>query len=97
MLVTAPNGSPGGSDGKISACNVGDPGSIPGLGKICGDLGEMCCAVPKTGWRSAWRWFQGGAFRMSSSLRLALGLDRPGLELGLLSRVPAKGWAPGSC
>ena len=23
---------PGGSDGKVSAYNVGDPGSIPGLG-----------------------------------------------------------------
>ena len=23
---------PGGSDGKASACNAGDPGSIPGLG-----------------------------------------------------------------
>ena len=26
-------GFPGGSAGKESACNVGDPGSIPGLGK----------------------------------------------------------------
>ena len=26
------SGFPGGSDGKESACNVGDPGSIPGLG-----------------------------------------------------------------
>ena len=25
-------GFPGGSDGKESACSVGDPGSIPGLG-----------------------------------------------------------------
>ena len=25
-------GSPGGSVGKESACNAGDPGSIPGLG-----------------------------------------------------------------
>ena len=25
---------PGGSDGKASACKVGDPGSIPGVGKI---------------------------------------------------------------
>ena len=24
---------PGGSDGKASACNVGDPGWIPGLGR----------------------------------------------------------------
>ena len=24
---------PGGSDGKVFACNVGDPGSIPGSGR----------------------------------------------------------------
>ena len=27
---------PGGSDGKESACNVGDPGLIPGLGRLPG-------------------------------------------------------------
>ena len=27
-------GLPGGSDGKESACNVGDPGSIPGSGRF---------------------------------------------------------------
>ena len=27
---------PGGSDGKESACNVGDPGLIPGLGRSPG-------------------------------------------------------------
>ena len=27
-------GFPGGSDSKESACNVGDPGSIPGWGQI---------------------------------------------------------------
>ena len=27
-------GFPGGSDGKESACNVGDLGSIPGLGRV---------------------------------------------------------------
>ena len=29
-------GFPGGSDGKESACNVGDVGSIPGLGRSPG-------------------------------------------------------------
>ena len=29
-------GFPGGSDGKESACNVGDPGSIPGMGRSLG-------------------------------------------------------------
>ena len=28
---------PGGSEGKVSACNVGDPGLIPGLGRCPGE------------------------------------------------------------
>ena len=28
---------PGGSDGKASACNAGDPGLIPGLGRSSGE------------------------------------------------------------
>ena len=32
-----PAGFPGGSDGKASAHNVGDPGSIPGLGRSPGE------------------------------------------------------------
>ena len=30
------SGFPGGSNGKASACNAGDPGSIPGLGRSPG-------------------------------------------------------------
>ena len=30
-------GFPGGSDGKVSAHNVGDPGSIPRLGRFPGE------------------------------------------------------------
>ena len=30
-------GFPGGSDGKASAYNAGDPGSIPGLGRSPGE------------------------------------------------------------
>ena len=30
-------GFPGGSDGNKSACNVGDPGSIPGSGRSPGE------------------------------------------------------------
>ena len=32
-----PRGFPGGSDGKEFACNAGDPGSIPGLGRSPGE------------------------------------------------------------
>ena len=30
-------GFPGGSDGKVSVCNVGDLGLIPGLGRYPGE------------------------------------------------------------
>ena len=30
-------GFPGGSEGKVPACNEGDPGSIPGLGRSPGE------------------------------------------------------------
>ena len=30
-------GFPGGSDGKEPACNAGDPGSVPGLGRSPGE------------------------------------------------------------
>ena len=36
-LNELPKGFPGGSDGKASACNVGDPGSIPGSGRSPGE------------------------------------------------------------
>ena len=35
--VAVPLGFPGGSDSKASACNVGDPGSIPGLERSPGE------------------------------------------------------------
>ena len=53
-----PRGFPGGSDGKQSAYNVGDPGSIPGLGRTPGQgdgnpLQYSCLADPMD--RGAWR------------------------------------------
>ena len=48
---------PGGSDGKASACNAGDPGSIPGLGRSSGErndnpLQHSCLENPMDG--GAW-------------------------------------------
>ena len=48
---------PGGSDGKASACNVGDLGSIPGLGRSPGEgngnpLQYSCLENPMD--RGAW-------------------------------------------
>ena len=41
---------PGGSDGKASACNTGDPGSIPGLGRSPGEEKATHSSIPT--WRS---------------------------------------------
>ena len=50
-------GFSGGSDGKESACNAGDPGSTPGLGKSPGEengkpLHYSCLENPMD--RGAW-------------------------------------------
>ena len=50
-------GFPGGSDGKESACNVGDPGLIPGSGRSFGEgngnpLQYPCLETPMDG--GAW-------------------------------------------
>ena len=50
--------SPGGSDGKESACNAGDLGLIPGLGRSPGEgfgipLQYSCLAIPMD--RGAWQ------------------------------------------
>ena len=56
LLVMAFWGFPGGSDGKESACNVGDLGSIPGIGKT--PWGKKClqysCLGNSIG-RGAWQ------------------------------------------
>ena len=37
LTVVAFLAAPGGSEGKVSACNVGDPGFIPGSGRSPGE------------------------------------------------------------
>ena len=37
MLLLPDGRAPSGSEGKVSACNAGDPGSIPGLGRSPGE------------------------------------------------------------
>ena len=45
-------GFPGGSDGEESACNAGDPGSIPGSGRSPGEGNgnsiTLACRIPWT-------------------------------------------------
>ena len=51
-------GFPGGSDDKDCACNVGDPGSIPGLGRSPGEWNgnplQYSCLENSIG-RGAWQ------------------------------------------
>ena len=47
-------GFPGGSDGKASACNAGDPGSITGWGRFPGEVQPTPVLLPgkSQGWKS---------------------------------------------
>ena len=42
--LSSPGGFPGGSDGKESACNTGDSGLIPGLGRSPGGGNRNPCS-----------------------------------------------------
>ena len=58
LWFTSYLGSPGSSNGKESACNAGDLGSIPGLGRSSGEgngnaLQYSCLENPMD--RGAWR------------------------------------------
>ena len=55
---------PGGSDGKLSAYNVGDQGSIPGLGRIPGK--EMATHSSTPAWKIPWMEELGGLQSMGS-------------------------------
>ena len=48
-------GFPGGSEGKASACNAGDPGSIPGSGRSPGERKWQPTPVLLPGESHGWR------------------------------------------
>ena len=57
VYTNLPTDFPGGSEGKVSAYNVGDPGSIPGSGRSPGEgignpLQYSCLENPMD--RGAW-------------------------------------------
>ena len=51
MIILYDVGFPGGSEVKASACNAGDLGSIPGLGR---SPGEMATHSSILAWRIPW-------------------------------------------
>ena len=57
-LIYETEGFPGGSDGKESACDAGDPGSIPGSGRSPGEANgnplQYSCLEDSMD-RGAWR------------------------------------------
>ena len=58
-------GFPGGSDGKESACNAGDLGSIPGLGRSPGE-GNGATHSSILAWKIPWTEEPGGLQFMGS-------------------------------
>ena len=80
-----PTMGPGASDGKVSACNVGDLGSIPGLGRSPGEgngnpLQYFCLENPMDGgaWRAAVHGISKSQTRLSdfTSLHFTMGPQR---------------------
>ena len=70
-------GFPGGSDGKESACNAGDPGSILGSGRFPGEgngnpLGSSCLKNSMD--RGAWQAIVHGVTKSWTPLRLTASL-----------------------
>ena len=56
-LIHVAYGFPGGSDGKESACNVGEPGLIPGSGRSSGEGNDnplQCSYLGNPKDRGAW-------------------------------------------
>ena len=69
-MVHTVRGFPGGSDGKASACNVGDPGSIPASGRSLEK--EMPTHSKTLGWKIPWMEEPGRLQSMGSQSRTRL-------------------------
>ena len=67
-------GFPDGSDGKESASNAGDPGSIPGLGRSPGE--EMATHSSILAWRIPWTVYLWGRKESDITEQLSLHMAR---------------------
>ena len=94
-------GFPGGSDRKASACNVGDPGSIPGLGRSSGEgsgnpLQYPCLENPmdRRAWCATVRGVAKSWTRLSYFIHSGLKLSTRNLwEAGLSAWLWSLGWS----
>ena len=92
-------GFPGGSDGKASACNAGDPGSIPGWGRSPGEgngypLQYSCLEISMD--TGAWRTTVDGATQSDMTEQLTLyTISLVSLKLSFQERRGGMNWEIG--
>ena len=89
LLIIGYLGFPGSSDGKESAGNVGDLGSIPGLGRFPGEghgnpLQYSCLESPH-GQRSLARYCPQGHKESDTTQRLSTALHSTSLHLSIMA------------
>ena len=88
-------GFPGGSDGKESACNAGDLGSIPGLGKSLGEGNGyplLYSCLGNTVDKGAWQGTVCGVIRVRHALVIK---PLPCIRFLLYTGHCAESWAGG--
>ena len=88
MGPTQTSGFPDSSVGKESACNVGDPGSIPGLGR---SAGEGKGYPPQCSWTSLVAQFVKNLPAMRETWVRSLGWEDP-LENGKATHSSILAW-----
>ena len=100
-FVVFSKGFLGGSDGKASACNAGDPGSIPGSGRSPGEK-EMAIRSNTLAWKIPWteepdRLQSMGSQRVGHDWATSLDTDNFWVEAGCFLQSQSAFHHPDSC
>ena len=89
-------GFPGGSDGKKSTCNAGDPGVIPGSGRSPGEGNGnplQCSCLGNPMFRGAWQVSTGGQVVVTENVHMVAAVFIPNSGSGGNQNL-RKSWLP---